>query len=117
MEPSSAVDSEAEFNAAIACAFRYFDSGTCGPDGAGLGGAGGGEFGPAGRPGMPFCNWLRRPPACPSGTAGVGVPGASWTGPPVLMIEAGCRWKLASHDRAKLVTKKPAASSAVVRVS
>jgi hypothetical protein len=31
------------------------------------------------------------------------------------MIEAGWRWKLAHHDKARLVTKKPAAKSAVVR--
>jgi hypothetical protein len=31
------------------------------------------------------------------------------------MIDAGWRWKLANQDRAKLVTKKPAAKSAVVR--
>ena len=31
------------------------------------------------------------------------------------MIDAGCRWKLASQDKARLVKKKPAAKSAVVR--
>src|ERR1700676_1338809 len=90
-------------------ALRYCDCGTWGPPGAGLGAAG--------APGMPFCNWLSRPPPWLSGGAGGTPAGVSWLdgAPPVLMIEAGLRSKLASHDSVRLVTKNAAASAAVVR--
>src|ERR1700675_5071636 len=47
------------------------------------------------------------------GAGGVSCPGA----PPVWMIEVGLRSKPAIHDSNRLVTKKPAARNAVVRVS
>ena len=92
----------------------HFDCGTSGPLGPGAGCEDDLELGAGGSEGIPFCNWSRTPPplvGCPEGAAG-----ASWLGgAPVLMIDAGWRWKLASHDKARLVAKKPAAKSAVVR--
>src|SRR5580700_449559 len=88
----------------------YCDCGTCGPLGAGAG-----AVFPAG----PRFNRSRTPPPPPPLIGGVtgGAPGVSWlAGAPVRMIEVGLRSKPAIHDSNRLVTKKPAARNAVVRV-
>src|SRR5580700_6986977 len=89
----------------------YCDCGTCGPLGAGAG------AGAALSPG-PFLSRSRTPPPPPlNGGATGGAPGVSWAGvPPVWMIEVGLRSRPAIHDSNRLVTKKPAARNAVVRV-
>src|SRR5579859_8085732 len=87
----------------------YCDCGTCGPLGAGAG------AGPP--PPAPFLSRSRTPPAPLIGGAAGGPPGVSWAGvPPVRMIETGLRSKPAIQDNNRLVTKKPAARNAVVRV-
>src|SRR5580704_3720174 len=87
----------------------YCDCGTCGPLGAGAG---------AVLPPGPFLSRSRTPPPPLMGGAAGGAPGVSWAGaPPVRMIETGLRSKPAIHDSNRLVTKKPAARNAVVRVS
>src|ERR1700722_19118601 len=90
-------------------AVAYCDCGTCGPLGAGAGAV----FPPA-----PFLSRSRTPPPPPlNGGATGGAPGGSWAGaPPVWMIEVGLRSKPAIQDNNRLVTKKPAARNAVVRV-
>src|SRR6202012_4434868 len=82
----------------------YFDCGTCGAPGSGFGVAG--AFA-AGAP--PSCSrtprplWLRGTPGrAPAGACCV-------AGAPGLMMDAGCRPRPASQDRARLVKKKPAA--------
>src|SRR6202041_2554263 len=65
----------------------------------------------------PFLSNSRTPPPPLMGGAVGGAPGVSWAGaPPVWMIELGLRSKTAIHDSNRLVTKKPAAKNAVVRV-
>src|SRR5580692_711464 len=94
----------------MGCDVAYCDCGTCGPLGAGAG---------AVFPPTPFLSRSRTPPPPPplNGGATGGAPGDSWVGvPPVRMIEAGLRSKPAIHDNNRLVTKKPAARNAVVRV-
>src|SRR5580698_4055768 len=87
----------------------YCDCGTCGPLGAGDG---------AVLPPGPFLSSSRTPPPPLMGGAAGGAPGVSWAGaPPVWMIELGLRSKPAIQDSNRLVTKKPAARKAVVRVS
>src|SRR5580704_6711061 len=89
----------------------YCDCGTCGPLGAGAGAV----FPPA-----PFLSRSRTPPPPPplNGGATGGAPGVSWlAGAPVRMIEVGLRSKPAIQDNNRLVTKKPAARNAVVRVN
>src|ERR1700724_2926091 len=87
----------------------YCDRGTCGPLGAGAG---------AVLPPAPFLSRSRPPPPPPlNGGATGGAPGVSWlAGAPVRMIELGLRSKPAIQDNNRLVTKKPAARNAVVRV-
>src|ERR1700688_3371695 len=87
----------------------YCDCGTCGPLGAGAG---------AVLPLGPRLSRSRTPPPPPlKGGAIGGAPGVSWAGaPPVRMIEVGLRSKPAIQDSNRLVTKKPAARNAVVRV-
>src|SRR4029077_9600208 len=88
----------------------YCDCGTCGPLGAGTGA---GPPPPLG----PFLSRSRTPPPPLIGGAAGGAPGVSWAGvPPVRMIETGLRSRPATHDNSRLVTKKPAARNAVVRV-
>src|SRR5580692_11799441 len=90
----------------------YCDCGTCGPLGAGAGA--GAVFPPT-----PFLSRSRTPPPPPplNGGATGGAPGVSWAGaPPLRMIDAGLRSNPAIHDNNRLVTKKPAARNAVVRV-
>src|ERR1700692_2477836 len=88
----------------------YCDCGTCGPLGAGAG------VGAALPPG-PLLSMSRTPPPPLMGGATGGAPGVSWAGaPPVRMIEVGLRSKPAIQDSNRLVTKKPAARNAVVRV-
>src|SRR5580692_3520726 len=87
----------------------YCDCGTCGPLGAGAGAV----LPPPG----PFLSRSRTPPPPLIGGATGGAPGVSWAGaPPVWMIEVGLRSKPAIQDSNRLVTKKPAAKNAVVRV-
>src|SRR5580700_3032309 len=90
----------------------YCDCGACGPLGAGAGAG-------AALPPGPFLRRSRTPPPPPlMGGAVGGAPGVSWAGaPPVWMIEVGLRSKPAIQDNNRLVTKKPAARNAVVRVS
>src|ERR1700680_3635011 len=88
----------------------YCDCGTCGPLGAGA---------VAVCAAVPLSSSSRTPPPPPplNGGATGGAPGVSWAGvPPVRMIEVGLRSKPAIHDNNRLVTKKPAARNAVVRV-
>src|SRR3984957_15158005 len=90
--------------------FAYCDCGTCGPLGVGAGA--GAVF-----PGGPRFNRSRTPPPPLSGGATGGAPGVSWAGaPPVWMIEVGSRSQPAIQDSNRVVTKKPAARNAVVRV-
>src|SRR5580692_2754201 len=89
----------------------YCDCGTCGPLGAGA------DAGAVFPPGPRF-NRSRTPPPPLMGGAVGGAPGVSWVGaPPVWMIDVGLRSKPAIQDNNRLVTKKPAARNAVVRVS
>src|ERR1700682_4881857 len=90
----------------------YCDCGTCGPLGAGAGAG-------AGLPPGPFLSRSRTPPPPPlNGGATGGAPVVSClAGTPVRMIEVGLRSKPAIQDNNRLVTKKPAARNAVVRVS
>src|SRR5580704_4404699 len=96
----------------MGCEAAYCDCGTCGPLGAGDGA--GAAFPPA-----PFLRRSRPPPPPPlNGGATGGAPGVSWlAGAPVRMIEVGLRSKPAIQDNNRLVTKKPAARNAVVRVN
>src|ERR1700729_2175093 len=95
----------------MGCEVAYCDCGTCGPLGAGAGAG-------AGFPHPPPFNRSSTPPPPLIGGAVGGAPGVSWSGaPPVWMIEVGLRSRPAIHDSNRLVTKKPAARNAVVRVS
>src|ERR1700694_4194210 len=81
----------------------YCERGACGPEGAGG-----------------FCcssdffSESRTPPPLVGGAIGVAPP-AGCDCDEGVMIEAGLRSELAGQDRNRLVTKKPAASTAVVR--
>src|SRR5580692_6139653 len=98
----------------MGCEVAYCDCGTCGPLGAGAGAG-------AVLPPAPFLSRSRTPPPPPpplNGGATGGAPGVSWlAGAPVRMIELGLRSKPAIQDNNRLVTKKPAARNAVVRVN